>query len=83
LITSHPSLCKHRTFIAWTDRVQCQSNPAHLQAWQEGRTGYPIVDSAMGALKSTAWMNNRLRMLIVSFLLIGLLIDCGEVMGNF
>ena len=42
LITYHPSLCKHRPFIAWTDRVQWQSNPAHLQAWQEGKTGYPI-----------------------------------------
>lgn len=32
LITYHPSLCKHRPFIARTDRVQWQSNPAHLQA---------------------------------------------------
>lgn len=47
LMTYYPSLCKHRPFIAWTDRVQWQSNPAHLKAWQEGKTGYPIVDAAM------------------------------------
>lgn len=33
LMTYYPSLCKHCPFIAWTDRVQWQSNPAHLQAW--------------------------------------------------
>ncbi|HCO5344734.1 TPA: deoxyribodipyrimidine photo-lyase [Escherichia coli] len=78
LITYHPSLCKHRPFIAWTDRVQWQSNPAHLQAWQEGKTGYPIVDAAMRQLNSTGWMHNRLRMITASFLVKDLLIDWRE-----
>ncbi len=67
LMTYYPSLCKHCPFIAWTDRVQWQSNPAHLQAWQEGKTGYPIVDAAMRQLNSTGWMHNRLRMISASF----------------
>lgn len=37
LITYHPSLCKHRPFIARTDRVQWQSNPAHLQARRKAK----------------------------------------------
>lgn len=37
LMTYYPSLCKHCPFIARTDRVQWQSNPAHLQARQEGK----------------------------------------------
>ncbi|EPX8660974.1 FAD-binding domain-containing protein, partial [Shigella sonnei] len=60
------------------DRVQWQSNPAHLQAWQEGKTGYPIVDAAMRQLNSTGWMHNRLRMITASFLVKDLLIDWRE-----
>ena len=78
LMTYYPSLCKHCPFIAWTDRVQWQSNPAHLQAWQEGKTGYPIVDAAMRQLNSTGWMHNRLRMITASFLVKDLLIDWRE-----
>ncbi|HAO0478615.1 TPA: deoxyribodipyrimidine photo-lyase [Escherichia coli] len=78
LITYYPSLCKHRPFIVWTDRVQWQSNSAHLKAWQEGKTGYPIVDAAMRQLNSTGWMHNRLRMITASFLVKDLLIDWRE-----
>lgn len=80
LITYNPSLCKHRPFIAWTDNVQWQVNEAHLQAWQNGCTGYPIVDAAMRQLNATGWMHNRLRMITASFLVKDLLIDwrCGE-----
>ena len=39
-----------------------------LAAWQEGRTGYPIVDAAMRQLNATGWMHNRLRMITASFL---------------
>ncbi len=78
LMTYYPSLCKHCPFIAWTDRVQWQSNPAHLQAWQKGKTGYPIVDAAMRQLNSTGWMHNRLRMITASFLVKDLLIDWRE-----
>ena len=37
-------------------------------AWQEGRTGYPIVDAAMRQLRREHWMHNRARMLVASFL---------------
>lgn len=75
LITFHPSLCQYRPFIRWTDRVQWQDNPQRLQAWQEGETGYPIVDAAMRQLNATGWMHNRLRMIVASFLVKDLLID--------
>lgn len=75
LMTYHPALCKHRPFIAWTDKVQWQENAGHLQAWQRGNTGYPIVDAAMRQLNATGWMHNRLRMITASFLVKDLLID--------
>lgn len=39
-----------------------------LVAWQQGRTGIPLVDAAMGQLWETGWMHNRLRMVVGSFL---------------
>jgi deoxyribodipyrimidine photo-lyase len=39
-----------------------------LEAWQEGRTGYPIVDAGMRQLRATGWMHNRVRMIVASFL---------------
>ena len=75
LMTWYPDLCKHRPFIPWTERVQWQRDQAHLQAWQTGRTGYPIVDAAMRQMNNTGWMHNRLRMITASFLVKDLLID--------
>lgn len=45
-----------------------QANAAQLQAWKEGRTGYPIVDAGMRQLWETGWMHNRVRMIVASFL---------------
>ena len=39
-----------------------------LRTWQEGRTGFPIVDAGMRQLRATGWMHNRLRMITASFL---------------
>ncbi len=39
-----------------------------LAAWQEGRTGYPLVDAGMRQLAATGWMHNRARMVVGSFL---------------
>lgn len=50
------------------------SNSAHLEAWQRGRTGYPIVDAGMRQLWHTGWMHNRVRMVVGSFLVKHLLV---------
>jgi deoxyribodipyrimidine photo-lyase len=39
-----------------------------LTAWQEGRTGYPLVDAGMRQLAQTGWMHNRARLVTGSFL---------------
>jgi deoxyribodipyrimidine photo-lyase len=39
-----------------------------IQAWQSGRTGYPLVDAAMRCVRQTGYLNFRLRALVVSFL---------------
>ncbi|WP_294266240.1 deoxyribodipyrimidine photo-lyase [uncultured Sphingomonas sp.] len=49
-----------------------------LKAWQQGHTGYPIVDAGMRQLWQTGWMHNRVRMITASFLIKHLLIDWRE-----
>lgn len=45
-----------------------KNEKAHLQAWKEGRTGFPMVDACMRCLKATGWINFRMRAMLVSML---------------
>jgi deoxyribodipyrimidine photo-lyase len=49
------------------DRIE--SAAERLKAWQEGQTGYPLVDGGMRQLRSEGWMHNRVRMVVASFLI--------------
>ena len=49
-----------------------------LSAWQEGKTGIPLVDAGMRELWHTGTMHNRVRMVVASFLTKNLLIDWRE-----
>lgn len=42
-------------------------DPAALDAWKRGRTGYPLVDAGMRRLWREGWMHNRARMVAASF----------------
>ena len=53
------------------DALPWDSGPAadeHFAAWAEGRTGFPIVDAGMRQLREMAWVHNRVRMIVASFL---------------
>lgn len=50
------------------DSMQWRRSDKHLQAWKEGRTGFPLVDAGMRQLNETGWMHNRVRMVVASFL---------------
>jgi deoxyribodipyrimidine photo-lyase len=60
--------------LKWRDPVD-RETIRDLTAWQQGRTGYPIVDAGMRELWATGWMHNRVRMIAASFLVKHLLID--------
>nr|WP_210319082.1 deoxyribodipyrimidine photo-lyase [Devosia faecipullorum] len=57
------------------EAMQWRDAPEHLRAWQQGRTGIPIIDAGMRQLWETGTMHNRVRMLVASFLTKNLLID--------
>jgi len=69
--TDHP-LRKEFEKFEWKKDIKS------LKAWQQGKTGYPIVDAGMRELWHTGWMHNRVRMIVASFLIKDLVIDWKE-----
>ena len=50
------------------DRLEWDHDDERLDAWREGRTGFPVVDAAMRQLRTRGWMHNRGRLIAGSFL---------------
>jgi deoxyribodipyrimidine photo-lyase len=48
---------------------------AALDAWADGRTGYPLVDAGMRQLRATGWMHPRVRPIAASFVCFDLGVD--------
>ena len=65
------------------DRIRWRDDPDGLEAWKEGRTGFPLVDAGMRELATTGAMHNRVRMVTASFLVKDLLIDWREGERHF
>jgi deoxyribodipyrimidine photo-lyase len=78
ILVGYPRVSMHRAFRPETEAVAWRDAPRELKAWQEGRTGFPIIDAAMRQLLATGWMHNRLRMIVAMFLTKNLLIDWRE-----
>ena len=73
----HPSVVTEN-FKTYENPIEWRSDPERLGAWKDGETGYPIVDAGMRQLKAEAYMHNRVRMIVASFLTKDLLIDWRE-----
>ena len=52
-----------------------QPDSDELDAWQYGRTGFPLIDAGMRQLWHTGWMHNRVRMAVGSFLVKNMMVD--------
>ena len=74
LLFQFPDL-ETRAFKSAYDAFPWLDDPAGLEAWKRGRTGYPMVDAGMRELWTTGFMHNRVRMLCASFLVKHLLVD--------
>ncbi|OBZ19802.1 deoxyribodipyrimidine photolyase [Pseudomonas protegens] len=78
ILVGYPRVSRHQAFRPETEAVKWRHAPEELAAWQEARTGLPIIDAAMRQLLETGWMHNRLRMVVAMFLTKNLLIDWRE-----
>lgn len=74
LLFHFPDLA-NKNLQAKFDAFPWQNDDDALKAWQDGQTGYPIVDAGMRELWRTGYMHNRVRMIAGSFLVKNLLID--------
>jgi len=54
-------------------------NETYIKAWQEGKTGVPIVDACMRCLVQTGYINFRMRAMVVSFFTFNLWQDWREL----
>jgi len=75
ILVGYPRVARNRAFKPETEAVPWRNSEKDLLAWQQGRTGFPIIDAAMRQLLATGWMHNRLRMLVAMFLTKNLLLD--------
>ncbi len=75
ILVGYPRVSCNRAFKPETEALPWRNSEKDLLAWQQGRTGFPIIDAAMRQLMATGWMHNRLRMLVAMFLTKNLLID--------
>ncbi|KAF2643434.1 Cryptochrome/photolyase FAD-binding domain-containing protein [Massarina eburnea CBS 473.64] len=57
------------------DFVQWEDDEEGWEKWYKGQTGVPFVDAGMRQLNTEAYMHNRLRMNVSSYLYCNLLID--------
>jgi len=74
LIYHYPSIPTDN-YLDRFDAFPWREDAENLAAWQQGMTGYPMVDAGMRQLWQTGWMHNRLRMIVASFLAKHLMID--------
>lgn len=85
-LESEPEL-EFRAMLPGLDRLRGGSSDAvKLAAWSSGETGYPFVDACMRALRTTGWMNFRMRAMLTSFASYQLWIpwqDSGKILARF
>lgn len=67
LLFHHPHTTD-RPLRASFDVFPWSRDPAALDAWKHGMTGFPIVDAGLRQMLATGWMHNRARMLVASLL---------------
>lgn len=73
ILDAHPDLATRNYRAAYDEFPWTWDRGAEVAAWQQGRTGIPLVDAGMRELLSTGTMHNRVRMVAASFLVKNLL----------
>ncbi len=61
------------------DQLNKPRNQTYITAWQQGKTGVPLVDACMRCLVATGYINFRMRAMVVSFFVFNLWQDWREL----
>lgn len=75
ILINVPRVCMDKPYQLETDNLSWNYDDKLLKQWQEGLTGFPLVDAAMRQLNTIGWMHNRLRMVAAMFLSKNLFLD--------
>ncbi|MCK8490414.1 DNA photolyase family protein [Spirosoma sp. RP8] len=74
-ILDHFPHVEHKPFRPNYEAVPWLNREEDIERWQQGMTGYPLVDAGMRQLNQVGWMHNRARLNAASFCIKHLLID--------
>ncbi len=61
------------------DSIVKERNQRYIDAWQQGKTGVPLIDACMRCVVSTGYINFRMRAMVVSFFVFNLWQDWREL----
>ncbi len=75
VLVGFPRVSRGQPFKLQTRSLAWNYDQEKFEKWQQGQTGFPLVDAAMRQLRQTGWMHNRLRMVAAMFLSKYLFID--------
>ncbi len=67
IMFSFSKVSKGQPFQDYTKKIKWRFDEKEFNAWKEGETGFPIIDSAIKQMLSEGWMHNRLRMVVAMF----------------
>lgn len=74
ILYAFPSVLGHSLKPKY-DKIKWHHNSNWYKSWCSGTTGFPVVDAGMRQLNVTGYMENRARLIVMSFLIKTLLID--------
>lgn len=66
-LEDEPQIEYHNFHPAYDGLRDDNPHSERLQRWQEGMTGYPMIDACMRSLMKTGWLNFRMRAMLMSF----------------
>ena len=75
IMHNFPHVSKNKPFNLSTETIAWRNNQDEIDAWKNGKTGFPFIDAAMLQLTQEGWMHNRLRMVVAMFFTKNLLHD--------
>jgi deoxyribodipyrimidine photo-lyase len=75
IVDGFPRVLQGKSLKEKYDAIKWENNTSYINAWKNGKTGFPIVDACMRQLNITGYMHNRGRLIVSSFLIKILLVD--------